>query len=443
MIFSWNRKFHAETELDCCILWFVNSMSRETLKMKWTNLKRLLARSLATSVVVSIVHLAVAQGALSPSAPQSESTPLRADLSRAVVETTMLRIPDATGLGKWGYQQALYLYSELRVYKRTGDKRYLDYVKSWADAHVDTNGKIDRSIDALDYMLPGNLMLALYKETSDKRYAIAAQTIRHRLDTYPRTDDGGLWHATSRQHQLWLDGTYMSLPFLVHYGKIFDDRKYAYDEATRQLLLYAEHLNDPSTGLLFHAYDESGAQPWADPETHHSSVFWARSIGWYGMALIDVLETLPKDHPNRPKLITLVRQLAKAYATYQDPDTGLWFNVVNLPQQSGNWLETSASSMYVYLLQKAVQRGYIGAQYQRIACKGYHGVLSQVTATADGEVHIANICDGTNVGQLQFYLDRPRKTDDLHGLGAFILMNEVMSQSPCARSIKSTIRSAK
>jgi unsaturated rhamnogalacturonyl hydrolase len=413
------------------------------MEMKWTNPKRLLVRTLAVSVAVFIVQLAVAQSALSPAVPQAESTPFPADLSRATVETTMRRIPAATDLGKWGYQQALFLSSELLVYKRTGDKRYLDYVKSWADAHVDPDGKIDRSIDALDYILPGSLMLTLYKETGDKRYAIAAQTTRRRLDTYPRTEDGALWHATSRQHQLWLDGTYMSLPFLIRYGEAFDERKYAYDEATKQLLLYADHLNDSSTGLLFHAYDESGAQPWADPKTHHSSVFWARSIGWYGMALIDVLETLPKDHPNRPKLIALVRQLAKAYATYQDPTTGLWFNVVNQPQQASNWLETSASSMYVYLLEKAVEQGYIGARYRRVACKGYHGVLSQVTATPDGEIHIANICDGTNVGQLQFYLDRPRKTDDLHGLGAFILMNEVMRQSPCAQSSNPTNRFAK
>jgi unsaturated rhamnogalacturonyl hydrolase len=161
------------------------------------------------------------------------------------------------------------------------------------------------------------------------------------------------------------------------------------------------------------------------------------------MALVDVLETLPKDHPDRPKLIALVRQLAKAYASNQDPATGLWFNVVNLPKQPGNWLETSASSMYVYMLEKGVERGYIPAKYQRIACKGYRGVLSELMATADGELHIENICDGTNVGQLQFYLDRPRRSDDLHGLGAFILMNEVMRETPCALSLKMAARGAK
>jgi unsaturated rhamnogalacturonyl hydrolase len=411
--------------------------------MKWTGQRRVLVVVLTICMVSFVGSVSAAQNAMPVSSPQAEVTPLPPDLSRAVVETTMRQVPVATDLGRWGYQQALYLYAEFLVYKRTGDKRYLEYVKTWADAHVDTDGKIDRGIDALDYMLPGQLMLALYKETGDKRYALAAQAIRRRLDTYPRTEDGGLWHATSRQHQLWLDGTYMSLPFLVRYGETFDDSKYAYYEATKQLLLYASHLNDPSTGLLFHAYDESGKQPWADPTNRHSSVFWARSIGWYGMALVDVLETLPKDDPDRPKLIALVRQLAKAYATYQDPATGLWFNVVNLPKQPGNWLETSASSMYVYMLERAVQRRYISGKYQRAACKGYHGVLSELTTTSDGELHIANICDGTNVGQLQFYLDRPRKSDDLHGLGAFILMNEMMRETPCAASLKTITRAAK
>jgi unsaturated rhamnogalacturonyl hydrolase len=425
------------------LLYFPDFPRKRTEMMNWMDRKHLLPSTLVLCISFFAAPPSIAQ-VVSPSpTPRAAATPLPSDLSQAIVETTMHRVPAAVDLGRWGYQQSLYLYAEYMVYKRTGDKRYLDYVKSWADAHVDPNGKIDRNIDALDYMLPGKLMLVLYKETGDKRYAIAAHTIRRRLDTYPRTEDGGLWHATSRQHQLWLDGTYMSLPFLVSYGETFNDSKYAYDEATKQLLIYASHLNDPSTGLLFHAYDESGAQPWADPVTHHSSVFWARSIGWYGMALVDVLETLPKDHPNRPKLIALVRQLAQAYATYQDPATGLWFNVVNMPKQPGNWLETSASSMYVYMLEKGVEQGYIDAKYQSVACKGYRGVISQLTAVPDGELHIANICDGTNVGQLQFYLDRPRKIDDLHGLGAFILMNEVMRETPCASSLESATRAAK
>lgn len=393
------------------------------------------------AVMVSLAGVASAQqGTVDISAKHIAELP--ADLSKAVVETTMRTHPQATELGKWGYTQALYLYGEYLVYERTHDPRYLAYIKSWADANVDAQGHIDRKITALDYMLPGNIMLILYHETGEAKYKAAAAEIWDTLTTnYPRTKDGGFWHATTRQHQLWLDGTYMSLPFVVHYGEAFGKQKYAYDEASKQLLIYASHLNDPKSGLLFHAYDESGAQKWADPATHHSSFFWARSIGWYGMALIDVLEKMPADHPNRPKLIALVRQLVQAYARYQDPKTGLWYNVVDKPKQPGNWLETSASSMYVYTISKAVERGYVPKKYEKVACKGYRGVLGELSVNADGGVDISNICIGTNVGDLQFYLDRPRKTNDEHGLGAFLIMNEQMRNAPCV--VKMRAKAAK
>lgn len=390
-------------------------------------------------LLVVVIGIAVSAGAQINSAdsPSRKTVQLPADISKAVVETTMKDHPSATELGNWGYTQALYLYGEYLVYERTHDPRYLAYIKSWADAHVDAQGKIDKPINALDYMLPGNVMLVLYHETGEAKYKAAATEIWDRLrTTYPRTSDGGFWHATTRQHQLWLDGTYMSLPFMVHYGEAFGQQKYAYDEASKQLLIYATHLNDPASGLLFHAYDESGTQKWADPTTHHSSIFWARSIGWYGMALVDVLEKMPADHPNRPKLIALVRQLVQAYAKYQDPKTGLWYNVVNKPKQPGNWLETSASSMYVYTISKAVERGYVSKKYEKVACKGYSGVLSELSVNADGGIDIANICIGTNVGDLQFYLDRPRKTNDEHGLGAFLIMNEQMRNAPCVVKIR-------
>ena len=217
------------------------------------------------------------------------------DWSRLVIAATMDRKPNPAQLGGWGYQVALYLYGMYLVYQRTDEKFYLTYIQGWVDKHVDESGTIDRKITALDYMLPGNLLLVLFKETGKAKYKIAAQTIRSTFDTYPRTEDGGFWHALSRQHQLWLDGMYMSMPFLVRYGAAFDERKYTIDEAAKQLMIYAAHLNDPATGVMFHAYDESGAQPWADHVTLHSALFGCRAIGWFGMALVDVLELMPEE----------------------------------------------------------------------------------------------------------------------------------------------------
>jgi unsaturated rhamnogalacturonyl hydrolase len=221
----------------------------------------------------------------------------------------------------------------------------------------------------------------------------------------------------------------MSMPLLVRYGETFNDGQYANDEATKQFELYEKHVNDAKTGLLYHAYDESGQQPWADPVSHHSSQFWGRAIGWYGMALVDVLEILPKAHPRRPRLIALVKQLAKAYARFQDPQSGLWFEVVDRGDLPDNWLETSSSSMYTYMISRAVGRGYIGKEYQKVADKGYRGVLASIMRNPDGTISMPNICEGTNVGDLAFYLARARHTNDLHGLGAFIIMNEEMRKS--------------
>jgi unsaturated rhamnogalacturonyl hydrolase len=355
---------------------------------------------------------------------EASAKPIPVDWSEGVIATTMGRTPAAPDLGSWGYAISLYLYGQYLVYKRTGARRYFTYMQQWVDSHVSGNGVIDSNIDALDYMLPGNLLLVLYKETGEPKYKTAAESIRIRLNSYPRTQDGGFWHALSRQHQLWLDGMFMSMPFLVRYGSAFNDERYACDEAVKQLLIYARHLNDPASGLMYHAYDESGAQPWAQPTTHHSSFFWCRAIGWYGMALIEVLEVLPHDHSRRNELIGLVRQLAGSYKTYQDNATGLWYQVVDKGAVSGNWLETSSSCMYVYTLDRAMDRGYISRRYASVARKGYHGVISKVFVGSDGSAHITNICEGTNVGDLDYYLARGRETDDFHGLGAFLIMNE-------------------
>jgi unsaturated rhamnogalacturonyl hydrolase len=361
------------------------------------------------------------------------------DWSKLLVESTMKRYPTAQDLGSWGYAKSLYLYGQYLVWKRTGDKRYLQYIRDWVDSHVDENGKVTNTdkdgkpseigFNNLDSMLPGNLLLFLYQETKEAKYKLAAEKIRKRFDTYPRTKDGGFWHATSknREWQLWADGVFMSMPFLARYGRLFGDSTYANDEAAKQLLIYASHLNDPKTGLMFHAYDESGASTWADPVTHHSAEFWCRAMGWFGMTLIEILEIIPKSHPQRPLLIAQVRQLVQAYVKYQDEKTGLWHQVVDKGHMTENWLETSSSSMYTYTIAMAVKRGYVDKSYMKAARKGYQGVLTKISLGADGLTNLTDICEGTNVADLAYYFARKRNVNDFHGLGAFLIMNEYMT----------------
>lgn len=389
--------------------------------------------------VLSLVLL-VLPGQLSSIAAQTDKT--KTDWSVAVVEATMKRLPTPRDMGIWNYPRGLYLYSQYLVYKRTKDPRYLKYIKDWVDSHVDENGvmtnlnprgeKVEVRFDGLDNMMPGNLLLCLYQETKDNRYKLAAERIRARFSVYPRTTDGGFWHAAyrTREWQLWGDGVFMSMPFLIRYGSIFRDEKYADDEAAKQLLVYASHLNDPKTGLMFHAYDESGKSTWANKETKQSPEIWCRAMGWFGMTIIEVLELLPKDHPSRPKLIAQLDQLIKAWSNFQDKKTGLWYQVVNKGSDPANWLETSSSSMYTFVIARAVERGYVNKSYLSVAKQGYAGVLTKISLGSDGLPNLVDICEGTNVADLPYYFARKRLTNDLHGLGAFLIMNEkFMNQS--------------
>lgn len=353
------------------------------------------------------------------------------DWSKHLIDSTMERTPDPTQFGVWGYPQGLYLLGQYLVYRRTKEKKLLDYIMGYVNTHVDKDGNLDIPIEALDNVLAANLLVVLYEESQEPRYKLAAYKFRHRFDDYPRTTDGGFWHATraSRQWQLWLDGNYMAVPFLVRYGRAFHDSDYTNDEAVRQITVYHKHLKSSEKGLLYHAYDESGKAPWADPVTHHSDFFWCRAIGWYGMTIVDTLDVLPAHHAGRAQLIAILRELAVGLAYYQDAKTGLWYQVVDKPEMAGNWTETSSSSMFTYILDVGIKRGYLPASYKPIAAKGYKGVLSRLTLGADGRTNLAEICVGTDVGDLAWYLARPRATNDLHGLGAFLLMNEEWTTS--------------
>jgi unsaturated rhamnogalacturonyl hydrolase len=225
----------------------------------------------------------------------------------------------------------------------------------------------------------------------------------------------------------------MSTPFLMKYGNVFSDLAASSDEVTKQLTIYASHLQDSTTGLFFHAYDEKGTATWADPTTHHSPEFWGRSIGWFGMALVDDLDTIPADHPQRAAVLKILTDLIAGLVKYQDASTGLWYQVVNKGTVAGNWLETSCSSMYTYVISKAVEKGYVDSTYLAVANKGYQGVLSKVSLAADGvTTSIKDICVGTDVGDYAYYIARQRATNDLHGLGAFLIMNEQMIKTGAA-----------
>ncbi|MFF3131727.1 glycoside hydrolase family 88/105 protein [Streptomyces mirabilis] len=352
------------------------------------------------------------------------------DWSVALIDSTMARYAPST-IGGWSYPVGLYLYGQYLTYQRTHDARYLTYIKSYVDRFVSSDGSIGQSFNSLDSMQAGRLLTILHHETGQDRYRKAALKIRNRLSTYPRTSDGGFWHAdtSSRAHQLWSDGVYMVNPFLVEYGKEFGDATYANDEAAKQLYVYGNHLQVAS-GLLKHAYDESKTASWADPATGLAPEHWCRAVGWYAMAIVNVLDAIPVNHPRRPQLVGIFRRLAAGLEKYQDPATGRWFEVIDKGARGDNWTETSCSSMFTYALSRGAQQGYLDPHYASVAQRGYQGVLARMSVGSDGRTNLTDISIGTNVGDYAYYIARDRATNDFHGLGAFLIMNEQLTAHP-------------
>jgi len=395
------------------------------------NVRRLVTRVLPIVLVSGglVAAAAVAPSALAAVSPddpavQQAVAAAATDYSTLVADAEEKRATPAK-LGPWSYTEGLFLYGTYLVYQRTHNTKYLTYMQQWADRFVDANGHLNNGLGSLDSMQSGNVLLELYKETKQAKYKTAATQIRNRLKTWPTTKDGGFWHATSRQHQLWADGVYMVLPFLLHYGQIVGEASYTDATAVKQLNIYYSHLNDPATGLLRHAYDESKTQSWANKTTGQAPENWCRAIGWFAMSSIETLDIVPANQAGRADVLSHLQTLIAGFKRWQDPATGRWFQLPAKPTVNGNWLETSCSSMYTYTISRAVEKGYVDASYKPVAAKGYQGVLTQVSKAGD----VANICIGTNVGNQAYYLGRPRATNDLHGLGAFLIMNEQLART--------------
>lgn len=335
-----------------------------------------------------------------------------------IVESVMQR----NQVRSWAYPDGFYSFAQYRMWKATGNQEYFDYIKNNADQYIDANGNINTSLTSLDNSQMTLIALMCYVETGEEKFKLAAEKVRNVYRTYPRTSDNGFWHTMSNNGQLWLDGVYMICPFLANYAKVFNDTT-LYSEVTHQIITYASHLADTS-GLLFHAYDEDGSSSWAIPPENHSSQFWGRSMGWFGMAIIEILEVLPEDHPKRQALIDILANLIEGLSKYQEPDTGLWYQVVNLPDDPRNWSESSCSSMYSFFTSRAVQKGYVDSTYLEMARKAYEGVIAEkVNIGTDGLVNLIDICQGTGVSSdVNYYFDRARNTNDLHGLGALLMM---------------------
>ncbi|MEO6177519.1 MAG: glycoside hydrolase family 88 protein [Flavobacterium circumlabens] len=331
---------------------------------------------------------------------------------------------------KWDYKLGLVMTSFDKLYKETNNPLYANYIKDYAETVINSSGEIlnykleDYNIDNIN---AGKMLFDLYARTKEERYLTAIKTLKKQLETHPRTNSGGFWHKKIYPNQMWLDGLYMGTPFYARYTAEFEGGQH-FDDIAKQFEQIHLHTLDQKTGLLFHAWDESKQMDWANKVTGTSPNFWSRSIGWYMMALVDVLDYMPKDHPKRKELIQYLNEIAKAVAKYQD-STGLWYQVTDAGNKEGNYLEASGSEMFVYAFAKGVNQGYLPASYKKLAEKGFNGIITKlITVDADGEIHITQVCASAGLGgnpyrdgSYEYYIKEKIKTDNSHGLGPFIL----------------------
>jgi unsaturated rhamnogalacturonyl hydrolase len=331
---------------------------------------------------------------------------------------------------KWDYTAGLFTLSLLKLNERVPDARYLEFGRTAIGSFLDPEGNIQgykREDFNLDNINPGKTALALYGITKEERYRKAADRLRRQLDAQPRTSDGGFWHKQRYPHQMWLDGLYMAAPFYAEYAKLFQEPVAAFDDVAKQVRLVGAHTYDPVSGLFYHGWDESKQQEWANKATGTSSNFWGRALGWYGMAMADMLDFFPTNHPARPEIIAMLQKLCAGVVRHQDPASGLWYQVLDQGGRQGNYLEATASSMFVYTLAKGINQGYLTRDYLPAVIRGYSGIVERLIKTdGKGQVSLAQCCSVAGLGygrdgSFAYYLKEPVVDNDLKGVGPFIL----------------------
>ena len=370
-------------------------------------------------------------------ASQSEIT-LSKDLkwSDKMALTLMKRHPesymiDDTKKPKWDYVHGLVLYSFQELYKKNPDPRYTAYIKGYLDNFIEENGNIKTyEIEKynIDMIVAGRLLFNVYETTKEEKYLKAMQLLRKQLEEHPRTQSGGFWHKKIYPNQMWLDGLYMGEPFYAQYTVTFENEK-KLDDVAKQFEQIQLHATDSKTGLLYHAWDESKQMPWANKETGKSPNFWSRALGWYAMALVDALDYFPKDHPKQKEIVGYLNNVAVALAKFQDKESGLWYQVTDKAGEKGNYLEATGSSMFAYAFAKGVNKGYLPAEYKKLANKAFDGLTKQLMKVdADGTITLTQACQVAGLGgtpyrdgSYEYYVNERKKDNDPKGTGPFIL----------------------
>lgn len=355
-------------------------------------------------------------------------------VSERLADTAMNRIwvdqRDQPGIPpKWNYEQGVVLKAIEQMWYATGDPKYFRHIEKGMDYWIDEKGNHkDYHLEEynIDHITPGLAMMTLYRITGQEKYRKMAELLRSQLKTHPRTKEGGFWHKNIYPWQMWLDGLYMGEPFYAEYSKVYNEDNW--DDIANQFVLMEKHALDPKTGLLYHGWDESKEQKWANKETGQSPHFWGRAMGWYAMGLVDTLEHFPKDHPRRKELIDILTREAAAIEKFQDPKSGVWWDILDLGGKEKNYLESSASAMFVYALARGVREGYLPEKYMKVAVRGWDGIKKEFIKTnADGHADWHGTVSVSGLGgnpyrdgSYEYYMSEKTRLNDAKGLGPAI-----------------------
>lgn len=337
---------------------------------------------------------------------------------------------DAVGnrAARWSYTTGLLVQAMDDLSAATGDPTFAEWGKATLDSYVTDDGQIlmyDPLLYNIDHVNSGKMLLRYLERTGDDKYRKATDAIRAQLTDHPRTSEGAFWHKKRYPWQLWLDGVYMGMPFLAHYGLRLGDL-HAIEEAIGEAIIADKRLRDAESGLYYHAWDEKAKQVWADSDTGLSSYFWSRGMGWYAMALVDLLDFVPENRADlKEPLIAIIQKFADAILAHRVD--GVWYQITDQPEAVGNFPEASGSSMFVYMLAKALNKGYLDTDYRDAVVASYSSLVGEfANVHAGGTVSLKNVCRVAGLGygrdgSYRYYMSEPVVSNDPKGVGPFIM----------------------
>ena len=339
-------------------------------------------------------------------------------------DTMMRKFVDAGELPPeklFHYHQGVFLSGMMNVYSLTKEEKYYNYIKNWVDSIIQEDGSIDTyDPTRLDDIQPGILLYPIYKNTKEKKYRIALEQLIDILRNWKKNNAGGFWHKDCHPNQMWLDSLYMAGPIQAEYASFSGETKFL-DTAIEQVIIMYEHMYDENSGLMFHAWDESKEEVWADSVTGQSSEVWGRALGWYVVSILDILQFVPENHPKRGQLIDIEKKILSNIMKYRDNETKMWYQVVDKGEVEGNWIENSCSCLFTAALAKAVRFNILDESFKSYVNECFEALDASVERNGE-DILVKNVCVGTGVMDYQGYIDRPTSVNDLHGVGAFLIM---------------------